>query len=153
MSTQPYLTGQGTYGPLHVPGLRGPAHFWERHHSMPPAQNTVIVYKDGTVVEGHLFGPDVYTDETIHRIFVGGYKHVCDPNDDPLSFAALAAAGYTCFVPTQDIYMPNNQYTDQYPVKDTPTAAQVRAAAIEAARQARIATLEAELAALKGLAP
>jgi hypothetical protein len=120
---------------------------------MPPAQNTVIVYKDGTVVEGHLFGPDVYTDENVHRIFVGGYKHVCDPNDDPLSFAALAAAGYTCFVPTQDIYMPNNQYTDQYPVKDTPTAAQVRAAAIEAARLARIATLEAELAALKGLAP
>ena len=153
MSTQPYLSGQGTYGPLHVPGLRGPAHFWERHHSMPPAQNTVIVYKDGSVIEGHLFGPEVFDDPEVHRIFVGGYKHVCDPADDPLSWNALAAAGYSCFLPTQDIYMTTDKYTDQYPIADTAAFEAARRAELEAARLARIAELEAELAALKGLAP
>jgi hypothetical protein len=151
--SRPHLTGQGTYGPLHVPGLRGPAHFWERHHSMPPAQNTLVVWKDGRVEEGNNFGPQVFTSPDVHRIFVGGYDHRCDPADDPFSFAALAKAGYSCFIPTQDIYMPNDTYTDQYPIKDTPTAAQIRAAQIEAARLARIAELERELAALRGLAP
>ena len=153
MSDQPYLTGQGTYGPLHVPGLRGPMHFWERHHSMPPAQNTIVVYKDGTVVEGRLFGPDVYTDENVHRIFVGGYKHVCNAEEDPLSWSALAEAGYVCTIPTQDVYMPSDEYTDEYPITDTTTAAERRKAAVDASRRARIADLESELSTLRGLAP
>ena len=119
---RPYLSGQGTYGPLRVPGLRGPMHFWERHHAMPPAQNTVIVYSDGTVLEGHLFGPEVFDDPDVHRIFVGGYKHNVTLADDPLSYNALIGAGYTMFVPSEDRYPVNDEYPvdDIYPEAGTP---------------------------------
>jgi hypothetical protein len=120
---------------------------------MPPAQNTVIVYKDGSVFEGNNFGPDVLMDEDVHRVFVGGYKHALDPEDDPLSYGALVDAGYIFTVPTQDIYLPDDTYTDQYPYVDTEADAAARAAALEAARLARIAELAAEINALEGLAP
>jgi hypothetical protein len=128
-------------------------HFWERHHSMPPAQNTVIVYKDGSVLEGNNFGPDILMDEDVHRVFTGGYKHVVEPTDDPLSYTALVNAGYIFGVPTQDIYAPSDKYTDQYPVVDTAAAQAARDAEARAARLALIAQLEAEIAALRGLTP
>jgi hypothetical protein len=129
-------------------------HFWERHHSMPPAQNTIVVWKDGRVEEGNNFGPEVFTHPDVHRIFVGGYKHVLDETSDPLSYAALIDAGYWFGIPTQDIYIaPVDEYTDQYTIKDTEADVQARAEAIEAARQARIAALHTELSALEGVAP
>jgi hypothetical protein len=86
---------------------------------MPPAQNSIVVYDDGTVVEGAMFGPEVYTDETVHRIFVGGYKHHVTLADDPLSYNALVAAGYVFFLPREDRY-PSD---DDYPVDDIYTEA------------------------------
>jgi hypothetical protein len=87
-------------------------HLWN-HHQPPPAQNTLVVMKDGTVVEGHdlpyeqMYGPDT------HRVFVGGYDHRCTPEEDPFAFDALGRAGYSCCYPLVDIYDgPVDHYSD-----------------------------------------
>jgi hypothetical protein len=118
---------------------------------MPPAQNTLVVYTDGTVLEGNNFGTEVFDNPDVHRVFVGGYKHVCMEEDDPLSFLALQAAGYECWLPTMDVYEPTDLYTDEYPVVDEEAEAEARLAAARAARDARIAVLQTEIDALEGL--
>lgn len=149
---RPRLTGQGNYGPLRLPRYKGPMHLWN-HHQPPPAQNTVVVMKDGTVVEGHEMSYEQMYGPLVHRVFVGGYVHVCNVEEDPLSWASLKAKGYKCEVATQDIYLPNDKHSDDYPVVDGSGNQQARAEALEQARQRRISALEAELAALKGFAP
>jgi hypothetical protein len=84
---------------------------------MPPAQNTLVVWKDGRVEEGNNFGPQVFTHPDVHRIFVGGYDHRCDRASDPFSFDSLAAAGYECGTPTLDLYADDDRYTTEYPQK------------------------------------
>lgn len=151
---RPRLEGQGTYRWYDLPRLKGPRHLWNhRSNWPPPSQNTLVVYKDGSVVEGNNFGPDDLDPSLVHRVFVGGYDHRCNIEDDPLSWNALRKAGYDCLVPEQDVYMPTDVYTAEYPLVNTPTAAEQRAARVEAARLARIAELETELAALEGMAP
>lgn len=114
VNLRPLLTGQGTYGPLRGGPFKGPMHLWD-HVAGPPAQNTVIVYKDGTVLEGNNFDITTTSAPEVHRIFQGGYQHRCDQEDDPLSWQALKDAGYVCWLPELDLYDENDQYTDVYP--------------------------------------
>lgn len=145
---RPQLLGRGTYGPERLPRARGPRHLWN-HVSMPPAQNSIIIYKDGTVLEGNNFAPwqyDPIIDPNVHRFLYGGTNVRCD-DLDTLSHATLIANGYTCgHGATMDVYLPD--YTDQYPLVAHAEGDAVAAGI--AARQARIAELEAELARLKG---
>lgn len=147
---RPRLTGQGNYGPLRIPyTTHARLHLWN-HVTQPPAQNTVIVMKDGTVIEGNQFEYEDLYGPNVHRAFIGGYRHVCNVDEDPLSWQSLQAAGYKCEVATQDIYIPSDTHTTVYPLVDGMTDAAARAAALEEARLRQIASLEAELAALKG---
>jgi hypothetical protein len=124
-------------------------HLWD-HVSAPPAQNSLIIYTDGTVREGNNFAPweyDPILTPTVHRFIYGGTNVHCDELDQ-FSRDALIAAGYTCgFGVTMDVYVQN--YTDQYPLVAQTTSGDAATAAA-AVRAARIAALEAELAALKG---
>lgn len=88
------VTGQGTNGPLQVEGLRGPMHFWSRHHRMPPAGNSIIVYNNGDVVEGFDFPFDVQGDPEIYRFLLGGQRHTVDPDEDQWLYDTLVEAGY-----------------------------------------------------------
>lgn len=118
---RPQLRGMGTYRWYDLPQLKGPRHLWNhRSNWPPPSGNTLIVYKDGTVIEGDNFGPDVMADPDIHRVFVGGYDHRCNSEEDPLSFAALKANGYKCVVPPGDVYPVDDAYSDEYPIKEMP---------------------------------
>lgn len=94
------ITGQGTYGPLRPPYRRGPMSFWSRHHSGPPAQNTIIVYQSGLVIEGNNFGQDVLTDPSIYRVLTGGYRHTVDSDADPFLYDCLDVAGYSFHLET-----------------------------------------------------
>lgn len=118
---RPRLTGQGNYGPLRLPRVFGPMHLWN-HVAAPPAQNTLVVMKDGSVVEGNFLSYEDMYGPLVHRVFVGGYDHRCDP-DDQFSFDALTAAGYPCKFVTEDIYDgPDDHYSspDVYVKKETP---------------------------------
>lgn len=109
---RPKLTGQENYGPLRLPRMKGPMHLWN-HVSPPPAQNTIIVRKDGEVWEGNNFDADSLFGPDTHRAFIGGYDHRCDPVEDPFAFDALGRAGYSCCYPLEDIYDgPVDHYSD-----------------------------------------
>lgn len=145
----PQLLGRGTYGPERLPRARGPRHLWN-HVSVPPAQNSLIIYKDGTVLEGNNFAPwqyDPVIDPNVHRFIYGGTNVRCEDLDD-FSRDALLAAGYTCGIGiTMDVYL--QKYTDQYPLVAQSTGISAAEAGARL-RDDRIALLEAELAALKG---
>jgi hypothetical protein len=116
---RPRLEGQGTYRWYDLPRLKGPRHLWNhRSNWPPPSQNTLIVYKDGSVVEGDNFGPEDLDPSLVHRVFVGGYDHRVTAAEDFLSWQALKAAGYKCVVPTVDIYLPSDKHSDDYPLVD-----------------------------------
>ena len=85
------LLGRGTYGPqvAYGPGISA---LWFYFKS-PPAQNSVLIYNDGSVVEratfenGDIQGVDVHTfilGGTDYRTTVGSFE-----------YDALTAAGYT----------------------------------------------------------
>jgi hypothetical protein len=92
-------------------------HLWN-HHQPPPVQNTIVVMKDGTVVEGVELSYEQMYGPLVHRLFLGGYDHRVTAAEDSLSWQALKDAGYKCAVPTMDIYLPSDQYTSQYPLVD-----------------------------------
>ena len=93
------ITGQSNHGPFRPPMKKGPEHFWTSHHSMPPAQNTIIVYEDGLVIEGFDFSPDDLSDPTIYKVLTGGYRHTVDTEADPFLYDCLTVAGYSFHVP------------------------------------------------------
>ena len=121
---RPQLLGRGTYGPHRLPWTQGPQHLWN-HVSMPPMQNSIIIYTDGTVLEGNNFEPweyDPVWTPTAHRFIMGGANIRCDDLDQ-FSRDALHAAGYTCgFGHDVDAYPSNDQYPDPdvYPIEGTP---------------------------------
>lgn len=97
---------------------RGPRHLWD-HHANPPIQASLLVYKDGTVVEGWDFQPWEITDENVLVFIMGGTDYRCEPG--PIH-DILIAAGYTCgwgvdidVYPAGDIYPAD----DIYPNKGT----------------------------------
>lgn len=142
---RPQLLGRGTYGPYRPGPYVGPRHLWD-HVMQPPAQNSILIYKDGTVVERSEFDTSEINDPDVYLFILGGTDYRC--GDDQFVHDALIAAGYTCgFGITMDVYV--EKYTDEYPLVATDSGEDAAAAAARVKAQ-RIADLEAELARLKG---
>lgn len=107
----PQLLGRGLRPALRQSPTRGPRHLWD-HSPGVASQASIVVYTDGTVVEGYDFeawemaGPDVLA------FIMGGsdFRYEAGPICD-----ALIAAGYTFgFGITMDVY--TNEYTETYPL-------------------------------------
>lgn len=83
--------GRETYGPR-VEFGPGVSPLWQ-FFLMPPAQNSIIIYKNGTVVERQTFENWDIKDPDVHTYILGG----CDYRTTAGSFTynALVAAGYT----------------------------------------------------------
>ena len=90
MATQEQLLGRGTYGPRVQTGA-GISPLWQ-FFLAPPAQNSILIYNDGTVLEQQTFvlsdikGPDV------HTYILGGTDFRTDVGS--FDYDALTAAGY-----------------------------------------------------------
>ena len=145
------LLGRGTYGPRVQTGP-GISPLWQFFLS-PPAQNSVIIYNNGAVVERATFDNSEILDDDVFLFILGGTDFRC--TDDSLAYQYLTDAGYTWrLVADQDTY--GAEYADVYNreweqantrlVEDRKEA--YAAANAEYYRQQRIAALQAELAAL-----
>lgn len=99
------LLGRGTYGP-EVPMGEGAHRLW-MYKKMPPKQNSVIVYDDGSVIERAVFGNDEITASNVHVFIYGGTDYRCESGS--FAHASLLAAGYTF----REIH-PSGIYTEQY---------------------------------------
>jgi hypothetical protein len=149
------LQGRGTYGPR-VPVGRGVSPLWQYFRS-PPAQNSLIIYKDGSVWEKSVFDTTDIEDPDVYRFILGGTDFRC--TETSFEYASLTAAGYTW----REIAV-QNEYTDMYSdnyVQDWDDGISGMAVVLarqaaqkviddEAARLAEIARLEAELTVLRG---
>lgn len=91
MAVQKQLLGRGTYGPRTQTGP-GISPLWS-FILMPPAQNSVIIYDDGSVVERATFSLEDIEDPTVHTFILGGTDYRTD--EGTFEYDALTAAGYT----------------------------------------------------------
>lgn len=104
------LLGRGTYGP-DVPMGRGISRLW-MYFLNPPAQNSIIIYDDGSVVEGPGFENDQIQADNVYLFILGGTRFRCETGS--FEYTALTNAGYTWQTITGfDEYGAN--YDDQYP--------------------------------------
>lgn len=104
------LLGRGTYGPDVAMG-RGVSRLW-MYFLSPPAQNSVIVYDDGSVVEGVGFENDQIKADDVYLYIHGGTRFRCEVGS--FEYNALTAAGYTWLsIPDRDTYA--EDYTSEYP--------------------------------------
>ena len=141
---RPQLLGRGARSSPRMSPSRGPRHLWD-HHANPPIQASIIVYKDGTTVEGYEFEPWEIENENVLVYIMGGTDYRCEPG--PIH-DILIANGYRCgFEPNYDTY--TEKYYPEYPFVGEATEEDI-AIVRERIRLERIAALEAELAALKG---
>ena len=85
------LLGRGTYGPRVIQG-RGISPLWS-FILPPPAQNSVLIYNDGSVVERATFENDDIKDEDVHTFILGGTDYRTEVGS--FEYDALTAAGYT----------------------------------------------------------
>jgi len=109
MTVQVQLLGRGTYGPRVVTGPNV-SPLWQFFLS-PPAQNSIIIYNDGTVVEQQTFENDVIQDPDVHTYILGGTDYRTDVGT--FEYDALTDAGYTWRnVYTGDVYA--EDYDSQY---------------------------------------
>jgi hypothetical protein len=99
------LLGRSTYGP-HVPWGGDVSPLW-LYIKMPPAQNSVIIYKNGDVVERATFENKDVQDDSVHEFILGGTRYRTEVGS--FSYNALTTAGYTW----QPIAEPNT-YTEDY---------------------------------------
>lgn len=99
------LLGRGTYGP-HVVYGPGVSPLWEYFRS-PPAQNSVIIYNDGSVVERATFENDDIEDPSVNTFILGGTDYRTTVGS--FAYDALTAAGYTW----REVAEPNT-YTSTY---------------------------------------
>lgn len=103
------LLGRGTYGPRVDPGpVVSP--LWQFFLG-PPAQNSVIIYNDGDVVERQTFENDEIKDEDVHTFILGGTDFRCEVGS--FEYNSLDAAGYTW----REVVPPNtysSTYQDAY---------------------------------------
>lgn len=145
------LLGRGTYA-HQIPYGQGVSPLWS-FFQPPPAQNSILVYADGTVVERQTFDNDEIKDDQVFLYILGGTDFRC--SDDSLAYTYLSDAGYTWrLVVDQDTY--GAEYADAYNrewEQENTRIVEERQAAYAAAnaeyyRQQRIAALQAELAAL-----
>ncbi len=99
------LLGRGTYGPR-VDFSPGVSPLWQ-FFLMPPAQNSIIIYNNGTVVEQQTFENEDIKDPSVHTYILGGtdYRTV----EGSFEYESLTAAGYSW----NDVYS-GDTYADDY---------------------------------------
>ena len=103
------LKDRGTYGPS-VPIGRGISNLWQ-FIRMPPAQNSLIIYDDGRVVEGSFFENSVLREPDVFLYIYGGTRFTCEVGS--FEYNALVNAGYTLEeIPEPDTY--TDDYLDVY---------------------------------------
>lgn len=152
------LQGRGMYGPK-VPTGRGVSPLW-RHFTAPPAMNSVVIYKDGRVVEKAGFDTrELRPEDNIDTFILGGTDYRVE--DTSFQYQSLLAAGYTFVaLPEENTY--EDMYRDAFTLEWTPETAAYQAALAadrqqkldgqaERDRLERIAALEAELERLRSL--
>lgn len=105
MTIQQQLLGRGLYGPR-VEFGPDVSPLWQ-FFLMPSAQNSVLIYNDGTVVEQATFANDVIRDPSVHTFILGGTDFRTD--EGSFEYDALTAAGYTW----RNVYT-NNVYDENY---------------------------------------
>ena len=103
------LLGRGTYGPQVAYGP-GVSPLW-MYFNAPPAQNSVLIFNDGSVEERATFENDVIQGEDVHTFILGGTDYRTTVGS--FEYDALTAAGYTWReVAAPDTYTSN--YQDAY---------------------------------------
>lgn len=101
--------GIGTYGPS-VPWGTGISPLWS-YMRMPPAQNSLIIYDDGSVVEGAHFESDDIQADNVYFYHYGGTQFIVEVGS--FAYNALEAAGYLLEeIPEPDTY--TTTYQDVY---------------------------------------
>jgi len=105
VTVQQQLLGRGTYGPRVVTGA-DVSPLWQ-FFLAPPAQNSILIYNNGDVVEQATFVNDVIKDPDVHTYILGGTDFRTDVGT--FDYDALTAAGYTW----RDVYS-DNVYGVQY---------------------------------------
>lgn len=105
MTVQKQLLGRGLYGPR-VEFGPNVSPLWQFFLS-PSAQNSVLIYNDGTVVEQTTFANDIIQDPDVHTFILGGTDFRCD--EGSFEYEALSAAGYTW----RNVYT-GNVYDENY---------------------------------------
>lgn len=88
---QKQLLGRGTYGPNVVQGPNV-SPLWT-FILMPPSQNSVLIYNDGSVLERATFVNREIQDPSVHTFILGGTDYRTD--EGSFEYDALTAAGYT----------------------------------------------------------
>lgn len=91
MTVQKQLLGRGTYGPDVVYGPEV-SPLWQ-FFLAPPAQNSVLIYTDGSVVERATFENNVIQGDDVQRFILGGTDFRTD--EGSADYVALTDAGYT----------------------------------------------------------
>lgn len=91
MAVQKQLLGRATYGPRveYGPGV---SPLWQ-FFLAPPAQESILIYDDGTVVEQQTFENSDIQDPSVHTYILGGTDYRTD--EGSFEYNALTAAGYT----------------------------------------------------------
>ena len=105
MTVQKQLLGRATYGPRVQVGP-GISPLWQFFLS-PPAQNSILIYNDGTVVEQTTFENDAIQDPDVHTYILGGTDFRTD--EGSFEYDALTDAGYTW----RNVYT-DNVYPETY---------------------------------------
>jgi hypothetical protein len=105
VTVQVQLLGRGTYGPSVSLG-RNVSPLWQ-FFLAPPAQNSVIVYDDGSVVEQETFENSDIKDESVYLYIHGGTDFRTDVGT--FEYEALSNAGYTW----RNVYT-DNVYAEDY---------------------------------------
>ncbi len=105
MTVQKQLLGRATYGPRVQVGP-GISPLWQFFLS-PPAQESILIYDDGTVVEQQTFENEDIKDPSVHTYILGGTDY--RTTEGSFEYNALTAAGFTW----RDVYS-GNTYADDY---------------------------------------
>ena len=105
MAVQKQLLGRGTYGPRVVTGP-GISPLWQ-FKLMLPAQNSIVIYNNGDVVEKQTFVLVELQDPDVHTFILGGTDFRCD--EGSFEYEALTAAGYSW----RDVYT-GDTYPETY---------------------------------------
>ena len=101
MAVQKQLLGRGTYGPRVAVGP-GVSPLWQFFLS-PQAQNSILIYNDGSVIEQETFENSDIKDPDVHTFILGGTDFRTD--EGSFEYTALSDAGYTWRnVYTNDVY-------------------------------------------------
>lgn len=105
MTVQVQLLGRGTYGPRVIQGP-GVSPLWS-FILMPPAQNSIIIYLDGSVEERATFENTQIESPDVQTYILGGTDFRTDVGS--FEYEALTAAGYTW----RNVYT-DNVYDEHY---------------------------------------